>query len=107
MLQQSKPDDYVIATGETHSVREFLDEAFGYAKLDWKKYVEVDKRYFRPTEVDCLVGDSTKARHILGWKPKVNFRSLVHKWLILTWNWFAVSSKVLRALLPENEFLER
>ena len=77
MLQQEKPDDYVVATGETHSVREFLEEAFGYAGLDWKKYVEIDKRYFRPTEVDCLIGDSSKARRILRWKPKVNFKKLV------------------------------
>ena len=78
MLQQSKPDDFVIATGETHSVREFLHEAFDYAKLDWKKYVVIDKRYLRPTEVDLLLGDSTKARQVLKWKPKVNFRQLVH-----------------------------
>ena len=77
MLQQEKPDDYVIATGETHSVKEFLQEAFNYAKLDWKKYVEIDKRYFRPTEVDCLIGDSSKARKILKWKPRVNFQQLV------------------------------
>jgi GDPmannose 4,6-dehydratase len=77
MLQQSKPDDYVIATGETHSVKEFLQESFGYAGLDWKKYVEIDKRYFRPTEVDLLLGDSSKARKVLKWKPKVNFKQLV------------------------------
>lgn len=77
MLQQKKGDDYVIATGETHSVREFLEEAFGYAGLNWKKYVEIDKRYFRPTEVDVLIGDSSKARKILKWKPKVNFKQLV------------------------------
>jgi len=77
MLQQSKADDYVIATGETHSVKEFLQEAFDYAKLDWKKYVEIDKRYFRPTEVDLLLGDNSKARRVLKWKPKVNFKQLV------------------------------
>jgi len=77
MLQQPKPDDYVIATGETHSVREFLQEAFNYVGLDWKKYVQIDKRYFRPTEVDYLLGDGSKARKRLGWKPKVNFRQLV------------------------------
>lgn len=77
MLQQPKAQDYVIATGETHSVREFLQEAFGYLKLDWKKYVEVDNRYFRPTEIDCLLGDSTKARRELRWKPRVNFKQLV------------------------------
>ena len=77
MLQQSKPQDFVIATGETHSVKEFLQEAFDYAKLDWKKYVKIDKRYLRPTEVDLLLGDSSKARRILKWKPKVNFKQLV------------------------------
>lgn len=77
MLQQPKADDYVVATGETHSVKEFLEEAFSYAKLDWEKFVKVDPRYFRPTEVDCLRGDSRKARRILKWKPKVNFKQLV------------------------------
>jgi len=77
MLQQPKPGDYVIATGETHSVREFLEEAFAYAKLDWRKYVAIDKRYFRPTEVDLLLGSAAKARRVLKWKPKVGFRQLV------------------------------
>ncbi len=78
MLQQPKPDDYVIATGETHSVKEFLEVAFGYAGLDWKKYVAIDKRYFRPTEVDLLLGDASKAKKVLKWKPKVGFQALVH-----------------------------
>ena len=78
MLQQDAPDDYVIATGETHSVRELLDEAFGRVGLDWQKYVEVDARYFRPAEVDVLIGDASKAREKLGWQPKVGFRELVH-----------------------------
>lgn len=78
MLQQDRPDDFVIATGETRSVREFLEEAFRYVGLPWKKYVAIDKRYFRPTEVDILLGDSSKARKALGWKPKVNFKELVH-----------------------------
>ena len=77
MLQQNKPDDYVIAMGETHSVREFLEEAFEYAGLNWRKYVEIDQRYFRPTEVDFLQGDSSKARKKLKWKPKVNFHQLI------------------------------
>ena len=77
MLQQSKPDDYVIATGETYSVKDFLQEAFGYAGLNWKKYVEIDKRYFRPTEVDFLLGNSAKARKVLKWRPKVHFKQLV------------------------------
>ncbi|HWQ34227.1 MAG TPA: GDP-mannose 4,6-dehydratase [Blastocatellia bacterium] len=77
MLQQDEPDDYVIATGETHSVREFLDEAFGYLDLDWHQYVEIDPRYYRPAEVDLLIGDASKARRKLGWEPKVSFRELV------------------------------
>lgn len=77
MLQQPNPDDFVIATGETHSVREFLDEAFGYIGIDWKNYVELDKRYLRPTEVDLLVGDASKARRELKWAPTVTFRELV------------------------------
>jgi GDPmannose 4,6-dehydratase len=76
MLQQDKPDDYVIATGQTHSVREFLDEVFGYLDLDWQKYVEIDPRYYRPSEVDFLLGDSSKAMKILKWEPKVTFKEL-------------------------------
>jgi GDPmannose 4,6-dehydratase len=76
MLQQPKADDFVVATGETHSVREFLDEVFGHLELDWKKYVEVDPRYFRPAEVDLLLGDASKARRELKWSPKVTFRDL-------------------------------
>jgi GDPmannose 4,6-dehydratase len=77
MLQQDEPDDYVIATGETHSVREFLTLAFAYVNLKWEDYVEIDPRYFRPTEVELLIGDSTKARQKLGWQPKVTFPELV------------------------------
>jgi GDPmannose 4,6-dehydratase len=77
MLQRDRPDDYVVATGETHSVKEFLDEAFQYAGLDWQQHVEIDEKYFRPTEVDCLIGDSAKARKVLKWKPKTKFRQLV------------------------------
>jgi len=77
MLQQPEPDDFVIATGETHSVREFLDEAFGYIKLDWKQFVKIDPRYYRPNEVDLLLGDASKARKKLGWQPKVSFQGLV------------------------------
>ncbi len=76
MLQQDKPDDYVIATGETHSVREFLDVVFGYLGLDWRQYVEKDARYFRPTEVDLLLGDASKAKKVLKWQPKVSFKQL-------------------------------
>lgn len=77
MLQQEQPDDYVVATGETHTVREFLDLAFGYVNLNWEDHVEFDDRYLRPAEVDLLIGDSTKARQKLGWKPSVTFEQLV------------------------------
>ena len=77
MLQQPRPDDYVVATGETHSVRDFLDEAFGCVDLEWKDFVKVDPKYYRPAEVDVLLGDATKARTVLGWSPKVTFRELV------------------------------
>ena len=76
MLQQDKPDDYVIATGETHSIREFLEVAFKHAGLDWEKYVEIDPRYFRPAEVDLLIGDYSKAKEQLGWEPKTKFKEL-------------------------------
>jgi GDPmannose 4,6-dehydratase len=77
MLQQNTPDDYVVATGESHSVREFLEEAAGVIGIDWTKFVELDPRYLRPTEVDDLRGDSSKARLILNWKPTVSFPELV------------------------------
>lgn len=77
MLQHDEPDDFVIATGETHSVREFCEEAFGYVGLDWRDYVAHDPRYERPAEVPLLVGDASKARRILGWEPKVRFKELV------------------------------
>jgi GDPmannose 4,6-dehydratase len=77
MLQHETPEDFVIATGESHSVREFLEEAFSYAGLDWREYVEIDPRYFRPTEVEFLQGDARKANKILGWEPKLDFKGLV------------------------------
>lgn len=77
MLQQDEPDDYVISTNETHSVREFLEESFSYKGLDYKDYVEIDPRYFRPAEVDLLLGDCTKARTVLGWTLEYDFKSLV------------------------------
>lgn len=78
MLQQDQPDDYVVATNETHSIREFLDIAFSHVELDWHDYVEFDARYLRPAEVDLLIGDATKAREALGWQPSVTFEELVH-----------------------------
>lgn len=77
MLQQDEPDDYVIATGETHSVREFIERVFARLGLDWERHVEIDPRYFRPTEVDILLGDSTKAKEKIGWVPKVKFEKLI------------------------------
>jgi GDPmannose 4,6-dehydratase len=77
MLQQDQPRDYVIGTGEAHSIREFLDEAFGYAGMDWHQYVEIDPRYFRPTEVDYLLSDPSRSRTELNWEPKVCFHELV------------------------------
>src|SRR5574341_2626599 len=77
MLQHDRPEDFVIATGQTNSVREFAEEAFSYAGLDYKEYVRIDPKYFRPTEVENLVGDSSKAKRLLGWEPKVTFKELV------------------------------
>ncbi|MBN1666150.1 MAG: GDP-mannose 4,6-dehydratase, partial [Anaerolineales bacterium] len=77
MLQLDQPDDFVVGTGEAHSVREFLDESFGYLNLDWHDYVKIDPRYFRPTEVDFLQADIRKTRQLLGWEPRIFFRDLV------------------------------
>lgn len=79
MMQADVPDDFVIATGETHSVREFLDETFSYLGLDWTEYVEIDQKYYRPAEVDLLLGDASKARFVLGWQPTTTFRELVRE----------------------------
>jgi len=77
MLQQDQPEDYVIATNETHTVKEFVQETFAQLDLDWEQYVEYDKRYERPAEVDLLIGDPAKAKEKLGWEPKVKFKELV------------------------------
>ena len=77
MLQQDTPDDYVIATGISHSVREVVECAFGHAGLDWQKYVRVDPVFLRPAEVDHLIGDASRARRVLGWEPQVNFEGLI------------------------------
>ncbi|MBS3735432.1 MAG: GDP-mannose 4,6-dehydratase [Phycisphaerae bacterium] len=89
MLQQDEPDDYVVATGQTHSVREFVQAVFARLDLDWEKHVEIDPRYFRPAEVDVLLGDATKARDTLGWRPEVTFKDLAalmtdHDWTLAT-----------------------
>jgi GDPmannose 4,6-dehydratase len=78
MLQQDRADDYVIATGQSHSVRELVEVAFARVGLDWQKYVRLDPKFLRPAEVDLLVGDASKARSTLGWKPEVDFAGLVH-----------------------------
>jgi GDPmannose 4,6-dehydratase len=77
MLQQETPDDYVVATGETHSVREFAEKVFEKLELDYKQYVDIDRKYFRPSEVDVLLGDASKARKALRWTPKVGFEQLI------------------------------
>lgn len=77
MLQQDEPDDFVIATGQTHSVREFVEETFRRLDLDWRDHVEIDPRYLRPAEVDLLLGDASKARRVLDWRPRVDFKELV------------------------------
>ncbi len=77
MLQQDKPDDYLLATGETHTVREFVELAFSLANLSWQDHVKIDPRYFRPTEVDLLIGDASKAKRLLNWQPKTTFKQLV------------------------------
>ncbi len=77
MLQQDKPDDFVVSTGETHTIREFLEEAFGYVGMDYQKYVEIDPKFMRPAEVDLLLGDCSKAKKVLGWKHSVDFKGLV------------------------------
>jgi GDPmannose 4,6-dehydratase len=77
MLQQEKPDDYVVATNETHTVKEFIEETFGRLGLDWQKHVKYDARYERPAEVDLLIGNPAKAKRQLGWEPKVKFKELV------------------------------
>lgn len=77
MLQQDEPDDFVVSTGETHSIKEFLEEAFGYAGMDYKEYVEIDPKFIRPAEVDLLLGDCSKAKKVLGWKHSVDFKGLV------------------------------
>jgi GDPmannose 4,6-dehydratase len=78
MLQQDEPDNYVIATGETHSVRELCEVAFGYLGLDYRDYVVCDPKFYRPAEVDQLIGDASKARKVLGWEPRVSFEELIH-----------------------------
>jgi GDPmannose 4,6-dehydratase len=99
MLQQDHPDDYVIATGETHSVREFCREAFEHLGLDWEKYVVVDPKLYRPAEVDLLVGDYGKAKRVLGWEPSVNFQELVR--IMVEADVVALQQQVGNGSIPE------
>src|SRR3989338_1785426 len=99
MLQQPRGDDFVIATGQTHCVKDFLDRAFGLVNLDWRNYVEIDSRYFRPTEVDLLLGDASKARDVLGWQPSINFNELVK-------NMVVADLKLFHLKIPETEKAE-
>lgn len=92
MLQQPEPDDYVVATGEAHSVRELLEEAFGHLDLDWQRYIETDAKYLRPSEVNSVVGDASKARRVLGWKPRTTFRELVR--MMVDADYAAVKSEI-------------
>jgi GDPmannose 4,6-dehydratase len=100
MLQQDQAEDYVIATGETHSVTEFLEEAFSCVDLDWHDYVEHDSKYLRPAEVDRLVGDASKAKRVLGWEPKVTFKELVH--LMLNADMALVNNKAQNESSPAS-----
>lgn len=110
MLQQEKPDDYVVATGETYSIREFLEIAFGWVNLEWKDYVEFDERYLRPAEVELLIGDPSKAREKLGWKPSVSFDGLVK--LMVEADLAALdipspNGKVSEQLLKDNAYIRQ
>lgn len=96
MLQQDEPDDYVVATGESRSVRELLELAFDHIGLDWNKYVQIDPRYYRPAEVELLQGDASKARRVLGWEPKVNFEQLVTMMVDADWE-LAKEERILAA----------
>ena len=105
MLQQDTADDYVVATGETHSVREFLEIAFGHVDLDYNEFVEFDPRYMRPTEVDLLLGDPTKANEALDWQPKVSFKGLVEMMVDHDLE-LAGSEKILRQAGKDISFLD-
>lgn len=98
ILQADRPDDYVISTGKTHSVKEFLDETFGYLDLDWSKYVEIDPKFYRPAEVNLLLGDSTKAKEVLGWEPKVGFKELAKMMVESDWELAKKEAKKLECI---------
>lgn len=105
MLQQDNPNDYVIGTGETHSVKEFLIEAFNYADLDWEKYIEIDPKYYRPTEVEVLKADYKKAKETLNWSPRISFKELVKIMVDADFELNDLSPKGEgKSLLKEKEF---
>jgi GDPmannose 4,6-dehydratase len=104
ILQQETPSDYVLGTGESHTVREFLDEAFGYLNLDWNDYVELDSRYLRPAEVNFLLGDASKARKQLGWEPSIKFKELVRIMVDADVEAIGVTSKGAGRLILETKF---
>jgi GDPmannose 4,6-dehydratase len=106
ILQQDKPSDYVLGTGESHTVREFLEEAFGYVNLDWRDYVELDPRYLRPSEVDYLMSDSTRARNELKWEARVSFRELVRIMVDADMEALGVSTKGAGRLILAEKFGE-
>jgi len=86
MLQQKEPDDYVVSSGKTHSVKEFVKLAFESLDLDYQKYIKINKNFYRPSEVDLLKGDYTKIKDIIGWKPKTSFENLIHKMVIFDYD---------------------
>jgi GDPmannose 4,6-dehydratase len=104
MLQQEKADDFVIGTGESHTIREFLDEAFGYLNMDWNEYVRIDPRYFRPTEVDYLLSDPSKAKQQLNWQPKICFKELVRIMVDADLEYFGLQSPGEGRKIMENSF---
>jgi len=106
ILQQDTPSDYVLGTGEAHTVREFLEEAFGYLDLDWKEYVELDPRYLRPTEVEFLLADASRAHRELGWEPRIKFRELVRIMVDADLEAIGVSPKGAGSAVLEEKFGE-
>jgi GDPmannose 4,6-dehydratase len=104
MMQLDEPDDFVVATGETHTVREFVQIAFDYVGLDWEKFVEIDEKYFRPNEVDILQGDASKAERVFGWRPKVKLEGLVK--LMVEADTKLLADQIEGRLAKQNSFRE-
>lgn len=104
MMQQDAPDDYVIATGESHTIREILDEAFGYLGLEWQQYVKIDERLYRPTELHSLCGDASKAKRVLGWEPKTSFKAIIEKMISQDMLKEMAANEIHYAALPDGYF---